>query len=260
MIQVFLAQSPRDPLADEASLALVGAFLELEDFESVVRLSRRFAKLYPKSTYLDSFQYSEALGDFHLGQYDRAIEVAETIAAATYKDAERRGSAQPEQVAGPLHPGPDLRCPTEPARALDYYRQVADRFTDAAGAIKSLTRKELKLPEVSVIRPAAPAVAAAGAGLRAIAVQQAGGENEPKDGPAAAKLEYRNIAEADVKVYPVDLMQLYLTRRNLNGIAGIDLAGITPFHSATIRLGDGQTSTTRSAPSTCPWSGKGPTS
>ena len=34
-------------------------------------------------------------------------------------------------------------------------------------------------------------------------------------------------------------MQLYLTRRNLNGIAGIDLAGITPFCSATIKLGDG---------------------
>jgi len=41
-----------------------------------------------------------------------------------------------------------------------------------------------------------------------------------------------------VKVYPVDLMRLYLTRRNLDAIAGIDLAGIRPFHSATIRLGD----------------------
>ena len=138
-------------------------------------------------------------------------------------------------ILGQIH---DARL--EPARALDYYRRVADRFSDAAGAVKSLTRKELKLPEVSVIRPAAPAVAAAGVGLRAIPVQQAGGENGPKDGPAAAKLEYRNIATADVKVYPVDLMRLYLTRRNLDAIAGIDLAGIKPFHSATIKLGDGQ--------------------
>ena len=91
-----------------------------------------------------------------------------------------------------------------------------------------------------MIRPAAPAVAAAGVGLRAIPVQQAGGEDGPKDGPAAAKLEYRNIATADVKVYPVDLMRLYLTRRNLDAIAGIDLAGIKPFHSATIKLGDGR--------------------
>ncbi len=238
--QAFLAQSPRDPVADEASLALVGAFLDLEDFASVVRLSRRFAELYPKSTFQDSFQYSEALGRFHLGEYDRAIAVAEKIAAATYKD--QNGADQPSPnkwqalyILGQIH---DARL--EPARALDYYRRVADRFSDAAGAVKSLTRKELKLPEVSVIRPVAPAVAAAGVGLRAIPVQPTGSENAPKDGPAAAKLEYRNIATADVKVYPVDLMRLYLTRRNLDAIAGIDLAGIKPFYTATIKLGDGQ--------------------
>ena len=42
-----------------------------------------------------------------------------------------------------------------------------------------------------------------------------------------------------MKVYPVDLMQLYLTRRNLDGIAGIDLAGITPLVEKTVKLGDG---------------------
>jgi hypothetical protein len=52
-------------------------------------------------------------------------------------------------------------------------------------------------------------------------------------------LNYRNIAKAEVTVYPVDLMQLYLTRRNLNGIAGIDLAGITPLVDKTVTLGDG---------------------
>ena len=34
-------------------------------------------------------------------------------------------------------------------------------------------------------------------------------------------------------------MQLYLTRRSLNGIAGIDLAGITPLVEKTIALGSG---------------------
>ncbi len=42
-----------------------------------------------------------------------------------------------------------------------------------------------------------------------------------------------------MKVYPVDLMQLYLTRRNLNGIAGIDLSGITPLVDKTVALGSG---------------------
>ncbi len=56
-----------------------------------------------------------------------------------------------------------------PAKALGYYEQVADRFTDAAGAVKSYTRKDLKLPEVSVVRPGARAGDAGEVGLRPIA-------------------------------------------------------------------------------------------
>ncbi len=61
---------------------------------------------------------------------------------------------------------------------------------------------------------------------------------EPSSRPGI-KLDYRNIAQVDVKVYPVDLMQLYLTRRNLNDIAGVDLAGITPLVEKTVTLGSG---------------------
>jgi hypothetical protein len=97
--------------------------------------------------------------------------------------------------------------------------------------VKTFTRKSLKLPEVTVLRPpAAPPVAAGG--LRAL----------PAAAPEAKRVEldYRNIAEVDVKVYPVDLMRLYLTRRSLEGIASIDLAGITPLLEKTIALGDGK--------------------
>ena len=74
-------------------------------------------------------------------------------------------------------------------------------------------------------------------GLRAIDAT-APPKPEP-DAKPGIRLEYRNIAQVDVKVYPVDLMQLYLTRRNLNGIAGIDLAGITPLVEKTVALGSG---------------------
>ena len=228
LIQTFLAQSPKDPLADEASLALVGAFLELEDYPSVVKLAARFAKLYPKSTFLDSFQYSEALGEFHLGHYDRAVAVAESIARATYKDANGVEQPSPNKWQALYILGQIFDARRQPGQALKYYTQVAERFTDAAGAIKFFTRKDLKLPEVSVVRPEArPAVA--GGGLRNVAPDDPG-----------VKLDFRNVAEADVKVYPVDLMRLYLTRRNLDQIAGIDLAGITPLFETTIKLGAGE--------------------
>jgi alpha-2-macroglobulin len=223
MIQIVLTQSPKNPLVDEASLALLGSYLELEDFDSVVKLAPRFAKLYPKSTFLDSFQYSEALGQFSLGKYDRAIEVAEAIAKATYKDANGLDQPSPNKWQALYILGQIYDARRNPARAVEYYKQVADRFADASGAVKALTRKDLKLPEISLVRPSGIAPA----------------EVPTTAAKPGVSLDYRNIADVDVKVYPVDLMRLYLTRRNLDGIAGIDLAGITPTVEQTIKLGDG---------------------
>jgi TolA-binding protein len=236
LIQAFLALSPSDPVADEASLAEVGAFLQLEDYPRVVKLAGRLASIYPKSSFLDSFLYSQALAHFHLGEYDPAIGLAERIATATYKDATGVDQPSPNKweavyILGQIH---DARH--EPAKALSYYRQVADRFGDAAGAIKELTRKALALPEVAVVRPKSDAEkpAVTGVGLRSVDVQ------EPSAAKPAIQIDYRNLAEVDLKVYAVDLMRLYLTRRNLDGITGIDLAGIRPLVERTVALGDGE--------------------
>ncbi len=248
LIGMFLSLSPRDPVADEASLALVGAYLEGEDFEQVVRLSERFAGLYPKSRYLDSYQYSAALGLFHLGRYDAAVGLAERIAAAVYKDANGVDQPSPNKWQALYILGQIFDARRQPARAVPYYQQVADRFTEAASAVRELTRKSLSLPEVAVLRPTRPSdparPAPAGVGLRAVGL--------PPDGPKPAApatprpdatevpLTYRNVAEVDLKVYSVDLMRLYLTRRNLDAISGIDLAGIRPLEERTVPLGDGQ--------------------
>jgi len=237
LVQSFLARNPTGPIADEASLALIGSFLELEDYESVVKLSTRYATLYPKSTFFDSFQYSEALGQFHLGQYDRAVELAEAIAKATYKDANGVDQPSPNKWQALYILGQIFDARRQPGKALRYYEKVADRFSDAAGAIRFYTRKDLRLPEVTMVRPESkPAVAAdAKTGLRAIPPR------DPKERAAAGvSLSYRNVAEADVKVYPVDLMRLYLTQRTLDRIAGIDLAGITPLLEKKIVLGKGE--------------------
>ncbi len=257
LVQVFLAQSPKNPAADEASLALVGAFADLEDFKSEQSLAERFAKFYSKSTYFDSFQYGEALASFHLGQYDRAIALGEKISRAMYKDAAGADQPSPNKwqalyILGQIH---DAR--RQPGRALEYYRQVADRFSDAAGAVQFYTRKGLKVSEVSLVRPAEGVAAAMaerpGQNLLALAAAEPGGGREVQAQPRvrvpnqnvdpgkkpAIELSYRNIAQVDVKVYPVNLMQLYLRRRNLDGIALIDLAGITPLVETTVALGDG---------------------
>ena len=229
----FLALAPDDPTADEASLALLGFHLDLNDYEAVVPLARRYAALYPKSQYLDSFQYAEALAQFQVGRHDRAIAVAETIAAATYKDAEGVEQPSPNKwqalyILGQIH---DAR--REPAKAVAYYERVKDRFTDAADAVAALKRKELSLPEVTGME--SPRVSQVGGATRVVA---------PPDPAAKAPapgvtLTYRNIAEVEVKVYPVDLMRLYLDHGDLDEVAGVDLAGITPKFHEKVALGDG---------------------
>ena len=162
-------------MADEASLALVAAYTDLEDFKSVDKLSARFAKLYPKSTYFDSFQYADALANFHLGQYDRAVEVAQAIANATYKDAAGADQPSPNKWQAVYILGQIYDARRQPGKALEYYRQVADRFSDAAGAIQAYTRKDLKVPEVSIVQPARPA------GRRRAARRREPGTRLPRD-------------------------------------------------------------------------------
>ncbi|WP_337176859.1 MG2 domain-containing protein [Paludisphaera sp.] len=219
MIQTFLAQSPANPAADEASLALLGTMLEIEDYEAAVKAAARFAATYPKSTFLDSFQYSQALADFHLGRHDEAVALAEKIAAATYKDASGAEAPSPNKWQAVFILGQIFDARRMPGKALEYYRQAADRFTDAADAVTYYTRKALKVDEVTVVRPPA----------------------EPgAEAKARVTLTYRNVPNVDVTVHPVDLMQLYLVRRNLDAIAGVDLAGITPIFEQAVALGSGE--------------------
>ncbi|WP_156512722.1 MG2 domain-containing protein [Planctomyces sp. SH-PL62] len=221
MIQTFLAQSPTNPTADEASLALLGTLLELDDHAGVVKAAARYAAMYPKSPFLDGFQYSQALADFHLGRYDEAVTLAEAIAKATYKDASGVESPSPNKWQAIYILGQIFDARRMPARALEYYRQATDRFTDAADAVAYYTRKSLRVDEITVVRPAVEPAATPAAGTPRIT------------------LTYRNMAKVDVTVHPVDLMQLYLARRNLDAIAGVDLAGITPLFEQSVTLGSG---------------------
>jgi hypothetical protein len=99
------------------------------------------------------------------------------------------------------------------AAAIEEYERVKDRFADARQAIEYFARKEIQLPEVTRFAP---------------------GE------AAEVELTYRNIKSCDTKVYQIDLMKFSLLKRNLGGITRINLAGISPSHEETTKLGDGK--------------------
>src|SRR5690606_22946162 len=100
------------------------AYLDLEDHETVVALAERFAVLYRDSDYLDSFRYSEALGRFRLGQHDRAIAVAETIANATYRDDSGAEVPSPNKWQALYILGQIYHARRDAGKAVSYYEQV----------------------------------------------------------------------------------------------------------------------------------------
>ena len=56
----------------------------------------------------------------------------------------------------------------------------------------------------------------------------------------ALTLKYRNIKEAAIQVYSVDLMKLYLREKDLRRVTQVRLAGIEPTVNQTVSLGDGK--------------------
>jgi alpha-2-macroglobulin len=90
---------------------------------------------------------------------------------------------------------------------------VKSVYPDAADAIEWFEEKRVSLPEVSVFKPGAE---------------------------VKLTLDYRNIKEASVQLYKVDLMKLYLREKSLSNITRVNLAGIQPQAGETVALGDGK--------------------
>jgi hypothetical protein len=214
MIDHFLVEYPDDPAADQAAFSACNALLELKAFRPVIARATKSAALYPQSDYLDSFWYIVAYGHFALGEHEQALAMARKVSEAhridkkTGADVESPNKWQAIYIMGQVY-----HSLGEAAKAIAEYTRVEDRFADAKQAIAYFLRKEISVPEVTVIRPGKP---------------------------AELEMKFRNLATADVKVYRIDLMKFSLLKRNLAGITQINLAGIRPLHEVTLDLGDGK--------------------
>jgi hypothetical protein len=102
---------------------------------------------------------------------------------------------------------------SKPKDAIAWYETVKTLYPDAAEAIAYFEKKSIGMDEVSVVKPGQP---------------------------VELTLKYRNIKEAFLQVYRVDLMKLYLQQKNLSAITSVQLAGIRPELELNTPLGDGQ--------------------
>ncbi|MCR4415379.1 MAG: hypothetical protein NUV77_23460, partial [Thermoguttaceae bacterium] len=214
MLESFLTAWPDDPAADQAAFAAANALLEMRAFDQAAAASNRYATRYPKSDLLDSFWYIIGYCHFASGRHKEALEMCRRVAEA--KRIDRQTGAEKESankhraiyILGQVH-----HSLGQAAEAIAEYRRVEDRFADAKEAIQYFLRRAIQLPEVTTVKPGTP---------------------------AEVELKFRNVAACDVKVYAIDLMKFSLLKRNLGGITQINLAGIRPYHEATVKLGDGK--------------------
>ena len=214
MLDAFLTSHPDDPAADEASFSLASAHLDLDAYEEAIAAATKFATRYPESTFVDSFWYIIGYCHYARGEHKQALAMCDKVAKATQKDPrtgrekESPNKWQAIYILGQIH-----HSLGKAQDAIREYTRVKDRFVDARQAIEFFAHKDIKLPEVTTIKP---------------------GE------AATVELKFRNVPTCDTKVYRIDLMKFGLLKRNLGGITKINLAGIRPFHEVKTELGDGK--------------------
>ena len=208
-LERFLTFYPEDPLAPDAGLNLVSAHLSMENYEQVRALGARMAKLYTKPQYADAFEYSRAVAEWYLGLDTDAQKLLGRISESTYTDEEgiTRRSANRElalYILAQIH-----HARREFEKAAEYYEKVAEIFSDAREVLEEFREKRISLPEVTTSRV---------------------GEK------AKLELSHRNLTSAEILVYPVDLLTLYLREKNLSRITQVNLAGISPTLRRTFEL------------------------
>ncbi len=231
MLDHFVTTWPSDPADDQASFALATALLDLEQYEAAIARCEAYAQRYPNSQLLDSFWYIVGYSHFELEHPEEALKMCRKVAEAAFPVPETGGTRAADNRWEAIYiMGQIYHSLGQAAQAISEYAKVEQRFADASEAIKFFNRKAISLDEVTTLQP---------------------------DADKQVELQFRNISEAAIKVYRIDLMKFGLMQRNLDRITAINLAGIQPYHEEVVALGDGNDFRDRSKQLTLPLNEEG---
>jgi hypothetical protein len=208
----FLHLYPRDPLLGEAALSLVSSYLVLEDYRAASRFASKLQKRVTDPALRDHFTYSQAVASWYLGDYEAATSLARTVAESHYTDSLGRRVESENRSLALYIIGQIYHALRRVPEAIEHYERVKDEFPDAREAIAHFRRKRLGVDELTTARP---------------------GEE------VKVSVRFRNLKEAEVLAYSVDLMTLYLREKNLSRVSAVNLAGITPVFRRSVALGEG---------------------
>lgn len=212
-LREFLVQFPDDPLAEEVSFAWATTLIESGKLADALAVAIGALARYPGSTMEDEFLYTAGYARFVLGKPDEALAAVRRVASERFPRA-GGGSGPSENEKHAIYLEGQIHHALGHAEAaLSSYDKVVEDFQDATEAAGYFRKKALSVAEVT-----------------RFATTDA----------AEIELTWRNLEEAAIKVYRVDLMRLYLLHKSLDNVSGILLHGIRPFHEATAKLGEGK--------------------
>ncbi|MCA9000500.1 MAG: hypothetical protein KDB61_01160, partial [Planctomycetes bacterium] len=208
----FLGIHAKSPLSSDAALNLVSALFDLEDHKSAAELCAEMVPLTTEPVFLDAFRYSGALSAWYLGQDDKALEELQSISNARYERPNQPAMDSPNRDLAKYIMAQIYHAQKNVEQASRYYQEIENLYRDAALALASMGSQELEIDEEVIrVHP---------------------GEQ------VKLRLTHRNLDRAELLVYPVDLMTLYLREKDLSRVTQVNLAGVSPKFRGTLDITD----------------------
>lgn len=207
-LEDYLALFPADKACDQASLVLGTAYLEATENAKAEASGRASAARYPKSRYLDTFDYIQAIALFAQKKFDEALAMCDRLETHDYGRDSNPGPEIMKSLAT-LMKAQIYHAKGDLDKALASYKAVRDKYPDAARALAFLEREAISMPEVTTL--------------------SASQANE-------IEVEYSGVPEAQVKAYKVNLTMLFLKYKGVRDASQIEIAGIRPAFEKTYAL------------------------
>lgn len=206
----FLATYAENPVGDEASFAYAVNLVEQERYDEAAAWAERSVARYPDSAHADDLTYIATYANYLGEKFDGALKMAKALATGKYLLKDGTKGFSPYRPFALYIAAQIYHAQGKPDEAVKFYQQVAAQFPDARESADYFLARKLTVPEVVAVGPTEA---------------------------ARIKVSARNVKEAQVSVYKVDLMKFYQNRRNLLDLGSMNLAGIAPLWEGKVDLG-----------------------
>ena len=209
LLKRFVWMYPENPVVDAATYTHANVMLAQNKRKASTLYLRELAKRYPKSSYLDNFHYLEAYALYLERKDKRALTLLKKVSSEPYPDGKGGTKRSKDRYLASYLIAQIHHARHRLGDALKWYKRIKTRFPDAKVQTQYFEKRLLKLPEVTTLTPTQK---------------------------SALKVTHQNVKSLTILSYYVDLMKLYLLKKNLNAVTRINLAGITPSYRGKRRI------------------------